>query len=129
MKSSWKPRAIGSSIRRQFEHANQEALLVLSLFLIALVFNYLLASQRMVLAFYMLPTVASAYLDGRRHATLTALASTLRVGVQLSNLQIFTDGLTAASPIDEWLEIGVWGGSLVVTGTSWERSTSTETPK
>jgi putative nucleotidyltransferase with HDIG domain len=71
----------------------------------------------MVLAFYMLPTVASAYLYGRRHATLTALASTLLVvAVQMSNLKIFSSGLTATSPMEDWLEIGVWGGSMVVTG-------------
>ena len=33
----------------------------------------------MVLSFYMLPTLGSAYLYGRRHATLTALASVLMV--------------------------------------------------
>ena len=107
-KSSTSPRAIVSSIRVQFERANQEALLVLSLFLIALAFNYLVASQRMVLAFYMLPTVASAYLYGRRHATLTALASTLLVvAVQMSNLKIFSSGLTATSPMEGvWISLG-----------------------
>ena len=109
--------AIGSSLRRQFERANQELLLVLSLFLIALVFNYVMASQRMVLAFYSLPTVLSAYLYGRRHATLTALASTLLVVlIQLLNPQLFAESLSAASQGEEWFQVGVWGCTLVVTG-------------
>ncbi len=71
--------AVGSSLRKRIEQVNQELWLVLSLFLIALAFNSLKASQRMVLGFYTLPTVLSAYMYGRRHATLTALFSILLV--------------------------------------------------
>ena len=109
--------ALGASLRSQFARVNQELWLVLSLFLIALAFHHLMGSQRMVLAFYTLPTVLSAYLYGRRHATLTALASTLLVVfVQLQNPQLFTESLSAAGLREEWFEIGVWGGTLVVTG-------------
>ena len=108
---------IGASLRRQIERANQELWLILSLFLIALAFNYLMTSQRMVLAFYTLPTVLSAYLYGRRHATLTALASTLLVVlIQLLSPQLFTDSLSGVSQRQEWFEVAVWGGTLVVTG-------------
>jgi glucose-6-phosphate-specific signal transduction histidine kinase len=41
--------------------------------------NYAVASDRMMLGFYILPTVFSAYYFGRRHATLTALGSILMV--------------------------------------------------
>ena len=109
--------ALGTSLRRQIEQTNQELWLVLSLFLIALAFNYLMASQRMVMVFYTLPTVFSAYLYGRRHATLTALASTLLVVlIQLVNPQPFTESLSAAGLGEEWFEVGVWGGTLMVTG-------------
>ncbi len=109
--------AVGSSIRKRIEQVNQELWLVLSLFLIALAFNYLMASQRMVLGFYTLPTVLSAYMYGRRHATLTALASILLVIlIQWFNPQMFTESLSAASQSNEWLEVGVWGGTLVLTG-------------
>ena len=108
---------VGSSIRKRIEQVNQELWLVLSLFLIALAFNYLMASQRMVLGFYTLPTVLSAYMYGRRHATLTALASILLVIlIQWFNPQMFTESLSAASHSNEWLELGVWGGTLVLTG-------------
>ncbi len=109
--------AVGSSIRKRIEQVNQELWLVLSLFLIALAFNSLMASQRMVLGFYTLPTVLSAYMYGRRHATLTALASILLVIlIQWFNPQMFTESLSAASQRNEWLEVGVWGGTLVLTG-------------
>jgi hypothetical protein len=58
------------SIQRQFERVNKELWLVLSLFLIAALINFAVSAERMVLAFYTLPTVFSAYLYGRRHATL-----------------------------------------------------------
>ena len=61
------------------QKANKELWLVFSLFGIAGVLNLLVSSQHMVLAFYTLPTVFSAYWYGRRHATLTAFASVLLV--------------------------------------------------
>ena len=59
-----------TSLTRQFERVNKEPWLILSLFAIAAVRNFIVSGQRMVLAFYTLPTVASAYMYGRRHATL-----------------------------------------------------------
>ena len=67
------------SLQHQLEKVNKELWLVLSLFIIAAVMNFLVSAQRMVLAFYTMPTIFSAYLYGRRHATLTALASVLLV--------------------------------------------------
>ena len=58
---------------------NKELWVVLSLFAIALLLNQVIAAQRMVLSFYVLPTIASAYFYGRRHGTLTAFASVLLV--------------------------------------------------
>ena len=54
---------------------NKELWLILSLFAIAALMNFLIASHRMVLGFYTLPTLFSAYWYGRRHATLTAFGS------------------------------------------------------
>ena len=67
------------SVRNQLETVNKELWRVFSLFVIAGLLNFLVASQRMVLVFYTLPTIISAYLYGRRHATLTALASVMLV--------------------------------------------------
>ena len=68
-----------NSLSRQLEQVNKELWLLLSLFAIAALLNFIVSGQRTVLAFYTLPTVGSAYLYGRRHATLTALASVLLV--------------------------------------------------
>jgi putative nucleotidyltransferase with HDIG domain len=102
---------------RRLEQTNRELLLVFSLFVIALVLNGFFVSQRMVLSFYTLPAIASAYLYGRRHATLTALASVLLVALMLLFPHVMRFGQQArptAVPT-EWLELTVWGGTLIVT--------------
>src|SRR5438445_13307084 len=50
---------------------NRELLLILSLFIIAGLLNWLVASHGMILGFYTIPTLFSAYVYGRRHAVLT----------------------------------------------------------
>jgi putative nucleotidyltransferase with HDIG domain len=99
----------------RLEQINKELLLVFSLFLIALLLNYLFASQRMLLSLYTLPTIGSAYLYGRRHATLTALASVLMVGLLFASPDVLKGANAPASgPIaSQWLELVVWGGSLM----------------
>ena len=100
------------------ERVNKELWFVLSLFAIALLLNQLIAAQRMVLSFYVLPTIASAYFYGRRHGTLTAFASVLLV----VGLLIFRNSTTTATgfqvglAFSQWLDVAVWGGSLIVTG-------------
>ena len=59
------PRINKAALLEQVEKANKELWLVFSLFVIAGVRDTVLASQRMVLGFYTLPTVVSAYLYGR----------------------------------------------------------------
>src|SRR5437660_12832813 len=60
---------------------NRELWLLLSLFIIAGQLNWLVASRGMILGFYTLPTLFSAYVYGRRNALLTAMASVLRLVV------------------------------------------------
>jgi len=102
----------------RLERVNKELWVILSLFLIALLLNYVVASQRMVLSFYAMPTLGSAYFYGRRHATLTALASLLLVVLLLLNADAASPGLASdiRLPYDRWIDITVWGGSLIVTG-------------
>ena len=64
---------------RALERVNKELWLILSMFIIAMLLNVIVDSQRMMLSFYTLPTLGSAYLYGRRHATFTAFASVLLV--------------------------------------------------
>ena len=77
-------------------HVNKELWVILSLFAVALLLNELLVSQRMVMSFYALPTVLSAYLYGRRHATLTALASVLLVVL----ITLYSDWVPANMSLD-----------------------------
>jgi putative nucleotidyltransferase with HDIG domain len=106
-----------TSRRRQLEQVNKELWVLLSLFVIALVLNLAIASGRMLLGLYTLPTVLSAYLYGRRHATLTAFASVLLVILLTAvNAKAVSASVAAASPLERWLDIGAWGGILIITG-------------
>jgi putative nucleotidyltransferase with HDIG domain len=103
----------------RIEQVNKELWLLLSLFAICLLLNLVVDGQRMVLSFYTLPTLGSAYLYGRRHATLTALGSVLLVSLMTwynPVLLAATVGVTV--PAAKWLDIVVWGGVLMVTGYS-----------
>ena len=104
-------------IIRQLQEANKELWLFLMLFAILAAFNYLVASNRMMLGFYVLPTVFSAYFYGRRHATLTALASILLVIlIVYFNPRLFAGGGPVRLIAEKWWDIMVWGGTLIVIG-------------
>ena len=103
----------------QLTRVNSELWLILSLFVLAAGVNFLVASHHMMLGFYSLPTILSAYIFGRRHAVLTAFASVFIVGLVLyRSPHLLNDD--AASQVflfipGKWMEIVVWGGTLVVT--------------
>jgi putative nucleotidyltransferase with HDIG domain len=104
-------------IIRQLQEANKELWLFLMMFAILGAFNYLVASDRMMLGFYALPTVFSAYFYGRRHATLTALASILLVVlIVYFNPRLFAEGGPVRGIAEKWYEITIWGGTLMVIG-------------
>jgi putative nucleotidyltransferase with HDIG domain len=105
------------STLRALERVNKELWLILSIFAIALLTNHLLDSQRMLLSFYAWPTLGSAYFYGRRHATLTAFASVLIVGLLTANAAWISPGRDHALPAAaDWIDLAAWGGTLVVTG-------------
>lgn len=99
---------------RHFEKVNKELWLLLSMFIIALLLNVVADAQRMLLSFYTLPTLAAAYLYGRRHATLTAATSVVLVVL----LTVVTPGMFGGSHVVAplWSELMAWGGMLIVTG-------------
>jgi len=84
---------------------------------IAFLLNVLIDSQRMLLSFYMLPTLGSAYCYGRRHATLTAVGSVLMVALLFMTHNWFTANVVG---IATWATVApefvAWGGVLIVTG-------------
>ena len=102
-------------LMRQFQEANKELWLLLMMFSILAGLNYLVASDRMMLGFYVLPTVYSAYSRGRRHATLTALASVLLVIlIVYFNPRLFAEQGPVRLKGEKWYDIAVWGGTLIV---------------
>jgi len=109
--------------------ANKELWLLLSLFVIALLSNFVVDAQRMVLAFYTLPTLFSAYKYGRRHAVMTALASSLLVVLVVyfhpPVLPSFMHRHAFVVPQEKWFDIALWGGIMLVIayamGTLYER--------
>ena len=108
---------------------NPELWLLLFLVVIAAILNFLVASQRMALVFYFLPTLFSAYHFGRRHATLTAVASVVLV-VLLTFLNPAMFNRRVDLPFDaRWFDFTLWGGVLMVagyaTGTLYERNQKT----
>lgn len=103
----------------RIEQVNKELWILLSLFFICLLLNLVVDGQRMVLSFYTLPTLGSAYLYGRRQATLTAFGSVLLVSLMTwYNPVLFAAPANIPLPAARWLDIAVWGGVLIVTGYS-----------
>jgi putative nucleotidyltransferase with HDIG domain len=105
----------------RLEEVNKELWLLLSLFAICLMLNLVIDGQRMVLSFYTLPTLGSAYVYGRRHATLTAFGSVLLVCLMTwYNPVLFASSVAADIhvPAATWLDITIWGGVLMITGYS-----------
>ena len=100
---------------RRLKEVNGELWLLLSLFLIAMLLNYMVSMHRVVLGFYVLPTIFSAYFYGRRHATLTALASMcLVILVTYFNPKTFAVHTGVSVADSKWFDIAVWGGTLMV---------------
>ena len=110
---------------RRARELNGEIWLIASMLAIAALLNVLVASHQILLGFYALPTLFSAYYYGRRHATLTALCSvTLVVLAEYSNRTFF--GAKAPRPGAEfWFDLMGWAGTLILTayamGTLYER--------
>jgi putative nucleotidyltransferase with HDIG domain len=113
-------------IIRQLQEANKELWLLLMMFSILAALNYLVASDRVMLGLYVLPTVFSAYFRGRRHATLTAFASVLLVIlIVYFNPRLFAEQGPARLIAEKWHDITIWGGTLMITayamGTLYEK--------
>ncbi|MGD9161293.1 MAG: HD domain-containing protein [Desulfobacteraceae bacterium] len=118
-------------ILQKFAEVNKELWIILSLLAIVLAMNYLLGVQRMLLGLYTIPTLISAYTFGRRHATLTAVASILLV-VLFTHFkpELFTESISDGLLVDGWSDIAAWGGILIITayamGTLYERNVKKE---
>ncbi len=102
---------------RRLEQVNKELWLLLSIFAIAALLNFVITSDHVILSLYIIPTVISAYFYGRRHATLTAVASVLIV-ILLTHFNPVMFAAHRAIPVagERWYGVAAWGGILMVTG-------------
>jgi putative nucleotidyltransferase with HDIG domain len=108
-----------SGLKGAVARINQELWLVLSLFVIAGLFNWLVASHRMILGLYTLPTIFSAYVYGRRHAVLTASASIFMVLILLwKDTGLFAGSGPFELNYEQWSELITWAGLLLITAYS-----------
>ena len=113
-------------IVRKLSEVNRELWLILSLFVIAAMINFVVGPHGMLLSLYSLPTIFSAYSYGRRHAISTAFASILLVVlITYFNPEILAQrGMVLSG--EKWYELSVWAGSLILTavamGTLHERN-------
>ncbi len=125
-KFEYKPKLKKRLVDRILE-VNKELWVIFSLFVLIGLMNYLVASQRILLGLYTLPTLFSAYYFGRRHATLTALLSVIMVGILVYYNPSWLS-FDEYMPSDKWRELVAWGGILMITayamGTLYERDKS-----
>ena len=114
-------------VLRRFERVNKELWLLFSLFAIAGLLNILADSRRVILGFYTLPTVAAAYLYGRRHAVLTAYGSVL-LALLVTALPTARTGDWLFQQPQQLADLLAWAGTLLLTaylmGTVCERKTA-----
>ncbi|MGZ4819310.1 MAG: HD-GYP domain-containing protein [Terriglobales bacterium] len=107
-------RAKKVALRRRLGAVNRELWLLLGMFAIALLLNSVVAQHRMLLGFYVLPTIFSGYFYGRRHAVLTAVASVLLI-LAIAYFNPVVLGRSFEFIAEEpWFDFVVWGGTLVV---------------
>jgi hypothetical protein len=104
----------------------KELALLLSLFLIAATLQFFAQSLPMAVCFYFLPTTYSAYYFGRRHATLTAVASVFLVILLNYASGFFPKRHVIILPQERLFNFAIWAGILAVTayamGTLYERA-------
>lgn len=94
---------------------NKELWLLLSMFAIAALLNFVVASHRVLLSFYGLPVLFSAYFYGRRHAVMTAVASILLALLVLKMNPYSFQNPVGLGMLQNWLDYTIWGGILVIT--------------
>jgi hypothetical protein len=101
---------------RNMSKIAKETILLLSLFLIAAMVQFLAQSLPMALCFYFLPTLYSAYYFGRRHATLTAFASVFLVVLLDFLNNLMPTHRVLSLPGERIFNFAIWAGVLAVTG-------------
>ena len=76
---------------------------------------FFISNQRAFLNLFYLPVITGAFFFGKRYATLSATLSVLLIVLVSVG---YPDNFLAISkdPLSKWLDLGTWGGFLVITG-------------
>ena len=106
---------IDSRSVRAFFKVDKELVIVLLLVSITAITFFFVSSQRGFLNFFYLPALLGAYFYGKRYATLAALLSIILIFV-VSYLNPTSFMFTTESQLTKWLDLGTWGGFLMITG-------------
>lgn len=94
---------------------DKELIIVFLLVVITAIIFFFVSNQRAFLNFFYLPVLLGAYFYGRRYATLAALFSMILIST-VAYVYPATFGFTGNHNLDRWLDIGTWGGFLLITG-------------
>jgi HD-GYP domain-containing protein (c-di-GMP phosphodiesterase class II) len=94
---------------------DKELVIVFLLVAIAGTVFFFVSNQRAFLNFFYLPVLISAYFFGRRHATQSAVFSIILISL-IAFYYPSTFTFNIDSGFYRWLDIGTWGGFLIITG-------------
>ncbi len=93
---------------------DKELVIVFLLVAIAGIVFFFVSNQRAFLNFFYLPVLVSAYYLGKRHATYSAVFSILLISL-IAFYYPSTFTFDVDSEFYRWLDIGTWGGFLLIT--------------
>jgi putative nucleotidyltransferase with HDIG domain len=102
-------------IKDSFRAIDKELIIIFLLVVITAIIFFFVSNQRAFLNFFYLPVLLGAYFYGRRYATLAALFSMILIST-VAYVYPATFGFAENHDLDRWLDIGTWGGFLLITG-------------
>lgn len=93
----------------------KELVVIFLLVAITAIIFFFVSNQRAFLNFFYLPVLLGAYFFGKRYATLAALFSIILISV-VAYFHPASFSFAGHRDLERWLDIGTWGGFLLVTG-------------
>jgi putative nucleotidyltransferase with HDIG domain len=102
-------------IKDSFRAIDKDLIIIFLLVVITAIIFFFVSNQRAFLNFFYLPVLLGAYFYGRRYATLAALFSMILIST-VAYVYPATFGFAENHDLDRWIDIGTWGGFLLITG-------------
>lgn len=98
-----------------YNKINKDLIIVFLLVAITGFIFFYVANQRAFLNFFYVPVLIGAYHFGKRYATLSAVLSVIMISL-MAYYYPSTFQFTKSGELYKWLDIGTWGGFLIITG-------------